>query len=72
MLDLVDQSLNSDRTDILRNLKGPLFDSVQLLETRFRENKYLVKSSEQIRTLLISIFNDLCQTQIMLSHEISE
>jgi hypothetical protein len=43
MLDVVDQSLNTDRTNILRHLKIPLLDSVSILREKFVSGGYLGK-----------------------------
>ena len=43
MLNQIDESLNSDRLDVVNNFKIPLFKAVEILKERYVESNYVEK-----------------------------
>ena len=72
ILNIVDQSMNSDRTNILKSMKTPLFNSIKLLKDRYVENNILRKLSEEQRIIIISLFKDLSESSINLKQNDDE
>lgn len=59
MLNSMDESQFSERLDVVKSIKQPLFDSVSILKERFVQSDYVQRMGYQQRMLIISLINDM-------------
>ena len=55
LLNQVNEALHSDRINVVKQFKLPLFASLATLNDKYLESKYVCKESENLRVTIVSV-----------------
>jgi len=61
MLNQIDESLNSERINIVKSIKTPLFEAISILKERYLASNYVEKQSKMQRILILSLITDFSE-----------